>query len=110
MSTAQCKMVWKLLFVVLVAVLPLTGFAQQIQNSAPVQQASVVLGISPEHVLIIGAGVLGGAVGISALLGGAAWSLAGGAAGALIGDWWYLQRLDQPGLRKGAGATWAVRS
>ncbi len=97
----------KLIFAVVVAVLPLTGFAQQVKETPTVRQASSMFGITPDQVLVVGAGTLGGAIGLYALLGGASWSLAGGAAGAMIGDWWYMQRYSTINARRGTGATLA---
>ncbi len=90
----------KLFFVALVAVLPLTGLAQPTAPVSPAHEALTPFGLSADQFLIIGAGTLGGAIGLYALLGSGAWTVAGGVTGALIGDWWFVQRADQSGPRK----------
>ncbi|MEI6558464.1 MAG: hypothetical protein WCO00_08640 [Rhodospirillaceae bacterium] len=84
----------RLVFAALVALLPLSGFAQQAKEAPQTAVVSALLGVSTERVVAIGFGVLGGAVGLHALLGDTVWTLAGGAAGAMFGNWWYIQRLD----------------
>lgn len=88
------KKMRKLLFAVLVACLPLSVFAQQIKANAPLQQATQILGITSDQALAVGFGLLGGAIGLHALLGGAASTVVGGVAGALVGDWWYEQKVN----------------
>ena len=84
----------RLVFAALVALLPLSGFAQQAKEAPQTAMVSALLGMSTERVIAIGFGVLGGAAGMQALLGDAAWTLVGGGAGAMFGNWWYIQRLD----------------
>ncbi len=90
----------KLIFAVLLAVLPLTGFAQQVRQNPAAGDASALFGITTDQALVLGVGTLGGAMGVYALLGGASLTLAGGVAGALLGDWWYVQRIAHPGHRR----------
>ncbi|MEI7608825.1 MAG: hypothetical protein WCJ64_15715 [Rhodospirillaceae bacterium] len=84
----------KLIIAALVALLPLSGFAQQVKEAPQTAVVSALMGVSTERVVAIGFGVLGGALGLHTLLGDAAWTLAGAAAGAMFGNWWYIQRLD----------------
>jgi len=105
----RSKVMRKLFFAALVAVLPLTGFAQPNQPVSPAHEALAQFGLSPDQFLIIGAGVVGGAIGVYALLGGGVWTVAGGVAGALMGDWWFVQRADQAGPRKLSTASLVVR-
>lgn len=59
----------------------------------PVQRVSAALhGVTSDQALAVGAGVLVGAIGLHALLGGAAWTAGGAIVGAVVGEWWYLQR------------------
>lgn len=103
-------MIRRLVFAVLVAILPLAGFAQQIVPISPVQRAeSVLRGVAPERLVAVGVGVLVGAIGLHALLGGAAWTAGGAIAGGLFGAWWSLQRSGGDFVHKGAGATLAAR-
>jgi len=98
------------MFALVVAVLPLTGFAQQTRQISPVQQASAMLqGVTSDQAMAIGVGVIGGAIGLHALLGGAAWTVGGAVVGAMFGDWWYLQHSGQGFARKGATATLAAK-
>jgi hypothetical protein len=90
----------KLFLVALVAALPLAGIAEPTQPVSPGHEAMTHFGLTSDQAMIVGAGMLGGAVGLYALLGGAAWTLAGGASGALLGDWWFIQRTDTTSPRK----------
>jgi hypothetical protein len=83
----------KLLFAVLVACLPLTGFADQVKQADPFKHAQF-LGITADQAVAVGFGLLGGAIGLHALLGGGASTVIGGVAGGLLGDWWYEQKLN----------------
>ncbi len=84
----------RLIIAALVALLPLSGFAQQAKEAPQTAVVSALLGMSTERVVAVGFGVLGGAVGLHTLLGGTAWTLAGAGVGAMFGNWWYIQRLD----------------
>lgn len=84
----------RLIFAALVALLPLSGFAQQAKEAPQTAAVSALLGMSTERVVAIGFGVLGGALGLHTLLGDTVWTLAGAGAGAMFGNWWYIQRLD----------------
>ena len=95
----------KLGLIALVVFLPLTGIAQQRMPTPPIRPVPTLLGLSTDQALAIGVGVLGGAFGLHALLGSAAWTLAGGVAGALVADMWYVQGV---GAHKGT-ATMAAR-
>ena len=84
----------RLVFALLVALLPLSGFAQQVREAPQTAMVSAVMGVSTERAVAIGFGVIVGAVGLHALLGDALWTLAGAGVGAMLGNWWYIQRLD----------------
>lgn len=92
-----------LALVMLLAVLPLTGFAQQ-QSPAPSQyrpadwgaDAPLSTGLSTDQALAIGLGILAGAIGLNIVVGGGAATLVGALAGALIGNWWF-ERKGAPG-------------
>ncbi len=90
----------KLFFAALVVALPLVGLAQPSQPVSPAHEALGQFGVSPDQALIMGAGMLGGAIGLYALLGGAAWTAAGGVSGALVGDWWFVQGRGRGSPRK----------
>jgi hypothetical protein len=77
-----------LLMVAVIGLLPLSVSAQQKQ--APVQQE--VEGIDPSRLVVIGAGVLLGAVAMEILVAGDLAILAGAAAGGFVTDWWYRTR------------------
>ncbi len=99
----------KLVFIGLVTLLPLTGVAQQDRPALPALNFN---SLSSDHAFALGVGLLGGAVGLHALLGGTTWTLAGGAVGALVGDWWHYQRSGRINnhmtARKGPEATLAA--
>lgn len=84
----------RLLFAALFAIIPLMGFADQqpSHNGAP-DNTVRLLGISADQTLAIGLGVVGGAIGLHILLGGGSATLAGALAGALIGNWWFEQKV-----------------
>jgi hypothetical protein len=92
-------MMRKLVFVVLVVLLPFSIVIQQVKNvrQVPYPNVTTLMHLPTDQVMIIGIGVIGGAFSLHALLGGAMWTLAGGASGALVADWWYAQRA-QPGF------------
>lgn len=82
----------KLLFALLVVCIPWASVAQSERPVSALRQATDILGISTEQVLAVGVGVLAGAIGLHALMGGTAYTLVGGLGGALVGDWWFAQR------------------
>ncbi|MBI1206822.1 MAG: hypothetical protein GC191_05980 [Azospirillum sp.] len=91
----------KLLIVALIALIPLTAAAQQ-RLAQPAQlplESSHFLGMTPDQALAVAIGILGGAVGLHALLGGSAATLVGAVAGAMIGNWWYERQSDGPPRR-----------
>jgi hypothetical protein len=74
---------------------PLTAAAQ----TKPVQTPALpptIEGVPTNKVLAIGAGVLAGAVAAEALVGGELVAVIGGAAGGLIGAWWYENSNGSP--------------
>lgn len=82
----------KLLFALLIICLPWAGSAQQEKPVSMLRQATDILGVSTEQALAVGVGVLAGAIGLHALMGGMAYTMVGGLGGALVGDWWFAQR------------------
>ncbi len=83
-----------LLLAALILVLPWFGYAQQEQGPIdPVSTTAEFLGMSSNQALAVGLGIVGGATGLHLLLGGGAATLAGAFGGALIGHWWYEQKL-----------------
>jgi len=84
----------KLFIAVLLALVPLTGFAQQ-QYSVPYSEARDVVeqtGLSTDQALVIGLGILAGAIGLNIIVGGSAATVVGALAGALIGNWWFEKK------------------
>ena len=84
----------RLLFAALVAAIPMAGLAQQQPDrTAAVSEDLTFFGVTTDHLLAIGLGVVGGAVGLHVLLGGGSATVAGALAGALVGNWWYEQKM-----------------
>jgi hypothetical protein len=68
---------------------PLTAAAQQKSSVPTPTLPSTIEGVPTAKVLTIGVGVLAGAVVLEAIAGGEVFAVIGGAAGGLIGAWWY---------------------
>ncbi|MEI8395216.1 MAG: hypothetical protein WCF85_10800 [Rhodospirillaceae bacterium] len=98
----------RLVFAVLVALLPLTGFAQQMGPLPTLERASSSLRLTNDQAVAIAVGVFGGAIVLYTAFGGVAWTLAGVASGALIGEWWHVQNAGGVGARK-VGPHYAAR-
>lgn len=89
----------KIFIIVLLACIPLSGIAQQFKRSGPVRSAGDFFGISPDVVLMVGVGSLGGAIAVNALLGSAGSAVLGGVAGGVLGNWWMRQKPSTDGIR-----------
>jgi hypothetical protein len=100
---------------------PLAAAAQQkpsAQAPAPAQASTSTLpptieGVPTAKVLVVGAGILAGAVVIEAIAGGEVFAVIGGAAGGLLGAWWYDSangNLTRASLREPAGLPQLARA
>ena len=98
----------KLFLAIVVLLIPAAYAAEQTGRAFPEREISSLLHVTADQGMVIGIGVLGGAFALHALLGGAAWTLAGSAAGALAGDWWYAQRNSRAFTRKSTGTRLAA--
>jgi len=93
----------KLFLAIVVLLIPAAYAAEQTGRAFPERELSALLHVTADQGIVVGVAALGGAVAIHALLGGVAWTLAGSAAGALAGDWWYAQHNGQAFANKRAG-------
>lgn len=85
----------RLVLAMLLALIPLTGFAQQQYTdsySTRAEDAVAASGLSTDQALVIGLGVLVGAIGLNIVVGGSAATVVGALAGALIGNWWFEKK------------------
>jgi hypothetical protein len=85
---------------------PLTAAAQQKPAVPTPSLPPTIEGVPTAKILVIGAGVLAGAVVVEAIAGGEVFAVIGGAAGGLIGAWWYDSAngsLTHASLREPAG-------
>lgn len=85
------------LIAAVIAVLPILGFARQGDHQPAATEEVRIFGIHVDQALAVGLGVAGGAIGLQILLGGGSALMAGALGGALIGNWWYEQRGEDPG-------------
>ena len=99
----------KLFLAIVVLLIPAAYAAEQTGKAFPEREIAALLHVTADQGVVIGVGLLGGAFAMHAFLGGAAWTLAGGAAGALAGDWWYAQRNNRAFTKQSTGTKLAGR-
>jgi hypothetical protein len=94
--------------IAVIGIFPLSVSAQG--NSPPVEQG--IESIDPSRLVVIGAGILLGAVAMEVLVAGDIAILAGAVAGGFVTDWWYRTRENKTVLPKAKfrAAAFPVRS
>jgi hypothetical protein len=100
------------LLVALLGLLPLSVSAQslaQAQSPAPPSGGTVMDGLDPARLAVIGAGVVLGAMAMEVLIVGDLAILAGAVTGGVLTDWWYRTQ-DRPTLLPKAAYRAAIQA